>query len=124
MDEQRGFLLEIVEITLLLTLLIVRFFISEENNMWISLLNHFGLIIAVTSLHQDVLLMYRGMPKMSFVTGVFVVILVVLMIAFALIFASVFVPNTKYNDMILLLTLLVSLPARYYKEKINSWFNS
>ena len=114
----KGYLFEIGEIVLLSTLMVVRLAISSEENMWISLLNFAGLIVAVASLYNDIYYTYATHKKIVVVTGMFVTILIVLVIMSALILANAIIPSVKWNDMVLLITLLVSLPSRFYKDKI------
>lgn len=117
-DKTKSQLMEIAEIALLVTLIVIRVLISSDENTWISLLNYLGLIIAVVSLYLEIHEEYSSYRKLDLVTGVFAVLLIILVVLAGLILTEIIVLNTKCNDIILLLTLLVALPARFYKRLI------
>lgn len=118
MERTKQKIMEIVEIVLLLTLIGVRLVIKSDDNSWISLLNYIGLLIAYVSLYLDISVDCSKNKKFNAVTGWFVVLLGVLVFIGALILSEIIVLNTKMNDIILLVTLLVSLPTRLYKSII------
>lgn len=118
MERTKQKIMEIVEIVLLLTLIGVRLVIESDDNTWISLLNYIGLLIAYVSLYLDISADCAKNKKFNAVTGWFVVLLGVLVFIGALILSEIIVLNTKMNDIILLVTLLVSLPTRLYKSII------
>lgn len=118
MERTKQKILEIVEIVLLLTLIGARIAINSDENNWISLLNYIGLLIAYVSLYLDISAECARNKKFDVFTGWFVVLLGILVFIGALILSEIIVLNTKMNDIILLVTLLVSLPTRLYKSII------
>ena len=120
-DHTKNRILEIIVFFVLLTLIFVRFVISEDNNTWISLLNYLGLFIAVGSLFLTLCDEFSSREKFSVIAGGFLIVLIILAIIAGLIFAGIIELNTKWNDIILLLTLLASLPTRLYISWISDF---
>lgn len=114
-------ILEIIEVFVLCTLIVARFLISEDNIAWISLLNYLGLFIAFASFFMMSCEEFSTKKKFNVVAGVFVVVMIILSVIAGLIFAGLIVLNTKWNDIILLVTLLVSLPTRLYISWISDF---
>ena len=104
-------IIEIIEVFWLCTLLVVRLCVKSDQNNWITLLNVLGLIITCVSFWSNVYNRCSGYKKMNMVTGIFLVVLLFLTILAALVFAEIITLNTKCNDLILIVTLLLSLPV-------------
>lgn len=117
-NREKTKILQIIEVVILFILIVVRLVITSEENAWISLLNYIGLILAVVSLYSDIRAACSHYRKFDFVTGVFVLCLLVLGVIAGLIFAEIIIVKTKGNDIILLLTLLTTLPMRLYESII------
>ena len=117
-DRTKEKILEVVEIAILLTLIVVRFFISSDENVWINVLNYFGLILAFSSLYLEIRTDCSAYKKFDFVTGIFVIGFVVLSMFAGLILTEIITLNTKASDIIMLVTLLITLPMRLYKSII------
>ena len=95
-------------IVILIVLLAVRFFSREENVTWISFLNFLSVPIAIWGLITE-------FPQKAFVLrGVFFVIFLISVALSALVATQVIVICPKANDLLLILTLLITLPAKYY----------
>ncbi len=105
---------EIVEVVILSTLLVVRLFSNSEENNWINLLNFIGLIVAFTSLYMSIRMECSVYKKFDIITGAFVLILIALTIVLSFILTGFISLNTKWNDIILIITLLISLPTKLY----------
>jgi len=117
-DRTKEKILEVIEIAVLLTLIVVRFFISSDENVWISVLNYVGLILAFSSLYLEIRTDCSTYKKFDFVTGVFVICFVVLSVFAGLILTEIITLSTKASDIIMLVTLLITLPMRFYKSII------
>lgn len=117
-DRTKEKILEVIEIALLLTLIVVRLFISSDENVWISVLNYFGLILAFSSLYLEVRTNCLTYKKFNFVTGIFVIGFIILSIFAGLILAEVITLSSRASDIIMLVTLLITLPMRLYKSII------
>lgn len=107
-----------IEVVVLLVLIIVRLFISSDENIWISTLNYVGLMLAYVSLYFEVRADCLNYKKFDFVTGIFVISIIPLTILAGVIATGLITLSTKSNDIILLITLLISLPMQLYKSII------
>lgn len=105
---------EIVEIVVLSTLLLIRLLFDSEENNWVNLLNFASLVVAFVSLYINVRTECLQYKKFDSITGCFVLILVALMVVFSFILAGKIPLNTKCNDVILIITLLLTLPSKLY----------
>lgn len=114
-------ILEIIEFVVLITLILIRLVTKENDNVWISQLNYLGLVIAFSSFFVTLCDKFSAEKKFSVVAGIFVVILIPLAIIGGLILSNVITLNTKWNDIILLVTLLFSLPIRLYLDWISAF---
>ena len=109
-------IVEIVEFAALLLLLFVRIFIQSNQNTWIDLLNFIGLALAGWSLYIGIRSDCLKYKKFSLVTGFFVIVLLVWVIFFCFILVGKLSFSDRINDVILIITLLLTLPARLYKR--------
>lgn len=114
-------ILEIIEFVVLITLIFIRLVTKENDNIWISQLNYLGLVIAFSSFFVTLCDKFSTEKKFSVVAGIFVVLLIPLAIIGGLILSNVITLNTKWNDIILLVTLLFSLPTRLYLDWISAF---
>lgn len=114
-------ILEIIEFVVLITLIFIRLVTKENDNIWISQLNYLGLVIAFSSFFVTLCDKFSAEKKFIVVAGIFVVLLIPLAIIGGLILSNVITLNTKWNDIILLATLLFSLPTRLYLDWISAF---
>lgn len=102
-------IIDVSVIVVLLVLIVLRICVKEEGSpWWISTINFFGLVIAWVSLCLQI--------KNSVARGVGVIIFIALLVILTAIFAGQIELSTKWNDLILLGTLLISLPANLYSS--------
>lgn len=94
-------------------LIVVRLFAAEDAP-WIGLINYTGLAFAVYTLADTVVSEYRGQDKVALIRGLFILLAIPLIVVAALIFTGSITLDARANDLILLITLLVSLPTRFY----------
>ena len=100
----------------ILVLIFARSTATEESVNWINTVNYLGLLVAVVALFADAYAEYCDCKKACVLIGIFVLLLVPFVVGGVLIFTNIFKPTTKVNDIIMLVTLLISLPARFYVE--------
>ena len=95
----------------LLVLIIIRIAVgaSAQTMQWISMVNFAGLILAVVNLYGQV---YKECNKE--IRGGFFLVFVVLVVALLLMLTNVWKPSSMINDIVLLITLLISLTSRLY----------
>ena len=94
-------------------LIVARLFAAEDAP-WIGLINYAGLAFAVYSLADTVVSEYRGHEKVAPIRGLFILSAIPLIVVAVLIFTGGITLDTRANDLILLITLLVSLPTKFY----------
>ena len=103
----------------LITFFIVRIATNNINTGIIQTVNFSGLTLALVSLYMDLHNENKGSKKFTFFTGVFVFVLVILVIVATLIFFSVISFSTKTDDCITILTLIITLPSKFYVQVIS-----
>jgi len=111
-------IIDVVVITLIITLIVVRIFAPSDGGIWISFFNYISLVIAYVSVYLEIHSKSSTYEKFNVITGVFVIVLIGLVIFAGLIISEVIKLNAKTNDIILLITLLVTLPTRFYTTLI------
>lgn len=102
----------------LITFLIIRITTNNINTGIIQTVNFSGLTLALVSLYMDLHNEYKSSKKFTFFTGVFIFILVILIIVATLIFFSVISFEPKTDDCITILTLIITLPSKFYTQVI------
>lgn len=107
-------LLYICLIAAIITLLFCRLFTNAVNQAAIQTINFLGLIMSLVTLYIELYAQYKNKPKFVSFTGLFVVLTFILIVILVLVMFSIIVFNDKWNDIITFLTLLITLPARFY----------
>lgn len=95
----------------LITAFVIRMFISNERSTWIEIINLAGLFLAVLNLYS---MCYLKTDKFKIVTGIFALILLLMAIGGVLMVADVWKLDARQNDLLTILTLLISLPSDLY----------
>lgn len=109
-------------ITVLIVLIIVRLLTTDTGGTkWIELINIAGLLIAIFALLNDVYLECKGYEKTPLVIGTIFFMLIIACIIGTLIFTRTITPSQRANDIIMLITLLVSLPSHFYVRLIKHY---
>lgn len=121
MQSKKTNMFDIIIFFSIVTLIIVRLFMPLENNTWIDAINFSGIIMAFSSLHNNILREFSGYEKTSIVLGIFVCVIVVLSIIEMLIIVGLLVFTPAVNDIITLITLLISLPTKMYMKFVESF---
>ena len=99
---------------LLFILIIIRLFTPDSQYKWISIINCIGLLSAYIMLGIKLLNKIHNVDNKRFILGVFVLILSFLLLLLGLVLTDVLLLSTKANDVMLLITLLLSLPTDVY----------
>ena len=104
-------IIHIIIIVALLTLCVIRFFVedSAQTSTWIPFVNYLGIPIAAFGLYNRVRFRCG-----NFTRGIFVIIFCILTILAVLILTNLLVLSAMVSDLILLVTLLISLPSDLY----------
>lgn len=111
---------DIVILTALLTSLIIRLFIN--NAPWISAINFVSLIVSVVSLFGEFFSLHNRHRLFPFFTGIIIILTVALTIIGVLLLLSVIPASDRFNDCIMLITLIIALPSKLYINISNKIF--
>lgn len=105
-----------LEFVVILALIVVRICIGSETQGWINIVNYSGLLVALWALFIRLRSIFSGKKQADFITGLFVIMLCIAFLLGVLFFTETIPFSTKTNDIILLLTLLISLPMQLYEH--------
>ena len=101
----------IITIVAIITLCVVRIFFdaSPQQSIWIPFINFLGIPIATISVFSQVFSKCSNMVK-----GIFLIGFIILTVIAILILTGVLILSPMINDLILLITLLITLPSDLY----------
>ena len=116
MNENKIVIKDIFCVGAIITLIAVRFLVSEDNCLWINAINFSGIIMACLSLYFYIFKECKELKKINLFTGVSVCILAVLVIVEILVILNLIKFSNLWNDVITLVVLLISLPEVLYKR--------
>lgn len=105
-----------LEFFVITVLIIIRICIGPETQWWINVVNYCGLLVAHWALFIRLRSVFRGKKQANYIIGFFVVLLGGVLLFGVLFFTGIIPFSTKANDIILLLTLLISLPMQLYEH--------
>lgn len=120
MNTAKKNIINVAVIFILFSSIIVRLFLSDDNNTWINVINFIGIIMAWLNLHFDIYNEYHGYKKFNFFTGISAIVVIIMSVIAVLIFFNIILVTSKFDDIITLLTLLISLPSEFYKKLIGT----
>lgn len=123
MTENKKNIYDILIIAVLITLVIIRLFLRKNDCSWINAINFGGIIIAYASLYFEIFSACKKLEKINYYTGISVFILIVLVVIEVLVAFNIIKISSLGNDVITLITLLISLPAKFYKKLIAHMLN-
>lgn len=105
----------------LLTVLLIRLLIDDEQVVWIEIINYTGVCVAGIDLY---LKCYATADKFKIITGIAAVVTLLLVIGAALIITNIWQLDSRQNDIFTIIALLLSLPSDLYvfwiKKRIES----
>ena len=112
----KGLIWSFLEFFVIIVFLVVRICVGSEMQWWINIVNYSGLLVALWALFIRLRSIFDGKKQAVFITGLFVAFLCIALIVGILLFTETIPFSTKTNDIILLLTLLISLPMQLYEH--------
>lgn len=122
--EQKDCVLQTAVAIALIILIIIRIVLNDkECGNWISVLNLLGLVFAISALHDEFKQTFGRSEKFDLITGIYFCIIAGLCIVLILVWLNLISLNALWSDIVLLVTLLVSLPVRFYKKLVGLWIN-
>lgn len=108
----------------LLLLLISRLFLNDEHSRWIQFIGFSGVIIALADLYRILYEQNHKKDKFKVVTGLSIVVATLLMIMVVGMLLDFIVLDSKGNDILTILALLISLPNDLYCDWITKYVNN
>lgn len=108
----------------LLLLLISRLFLNDEHSRWIQFIGFAGVIIALGDLYRILYEQNHKKDKFKVVTGLAIVVATLLMIMVVGMLLDFVVLDSKGNDILTILALLISLPNNLYCDWITKYVNN
>lgn len=105
-----------LEFLVIAVLIIIRVCIGPETQEWVNVVNYSGLFVAFWALFIRLRSVFSGKKQANFITGLFMILIGIVLFGGVLFFTEIIPFSAKTNDIILLLTLLVSLPIRLYEH--------
>ena len=112
----KGLIWPFLEFFVIIVLLVVRICVGSEMQWWINIVNYSGLLVALWALFIRLRSIFDGKKQAVFITGLFMAFLCIALLVGILLFTETIPFSTKTNDIILLLTLLISLPMQLYEH--------
>lgn len=105
----------------LLALLIGRLFMSDEQSKWIQGIGFIGVIVALVDLYANAYKQNRKKDKFKIIIGLAVVVATILMVIAAGMIMDIIVLKSRGNDVLTILSLMISLPSELYCDWIKSY---
>ncbi len=109
--------------SLLSLLLISRFFLDSEHSKWIQFISFMGVVISLADLYGNVYKENHKKDKFKIITGLAIVIAIILMVIAAGMILNFIVFESKGNDILTILALLISLPNDLYCNWISKYID-
>lgn len=109
--------------SLLSLLLISRFFLDSEHSKWIQFISFMGVVISLADLYGNVYKENHKKDKFKIITGLAIVIAIILMAIAAGMILNFIVFESKGNDILTILALLISLPNDLYCNWISKYID-
>lgn len=99
----------------------VRLFLNDEQSKWVQIISFLGVVIAIANLYNDIYTQNNGKDKFIIIKGAVVIISVGLIAILIGLFANLIVLDNKGNDILTILSLLISLPNDLYCNWIKKY---
>ena len=109
---------------LLSLLLISRFFLDSEHSKWIQFISFMGVVISLADLYGNVYKENHKKDKFKIITGLAVIIAIILMVIAVGMILNFIVFESKGNDVLTILALLISLPNDLYCNWISKYIGN
>lgn len=120
--KQSNFILQAAVTIILVIAIIVRFFLKEEDCAnWINTLNMVGLLFAWYTLYDELKKDFGESTKFDFLTGILGLVFLAIAIVTCMVAFNAVKMSNLWSDVVLLVTLLISLPIRFLKMLVGLW---
>lgn len=105
----------------LLAVLIIRIIINDKQSKAIQIISLIGVVIALADLYGDLYDINYKKDKFRIITGLAVIVTIFLMGILAAMFWNFIILDSKGNDILTILALLISLPSDLYCNWITKY---
>jgi len=105
----------------LLAVLIIRIIINDKQSKAIQIISLIGVVIALEDLYGDLYDINYKKDKFRIITGLAVIVTIFLMGILAAMFWNFIILDSKGNDILTILALLISLPSDLYCNWITKY---
>lgn len=120
-NKNQDFIKEIFVLILLLGLVIVRFFPIGENNTFIKCIGFIWVLVSLVDLYVDANRIYFFYDKFHVIRGWAYLVAIILAIILVLFLTEILPIDAKWSDVFTLLALMISLPEKWYLNKIGKY---
>ena len=120
-NKKQDFVKEIFVLSLLLGLIVVRFFPIGDDNTFIKCIGFIGVLVSLVDLYIDAGRLYSPYDKFNIIRGWAYLLAIILAIVLVLFLTEVIPIDSKWSDVFTLLALMISLPEEWYLNKIGKY---
>jgi membrane-associated HD superfamily phosphohydrolase len=108
----------------LFLLLIGRIVVSDEQSKWIQGIGFIGVVVALVDLYANTYKQNHQKDKFKVIIGLAVIIATLLMIIAVGMIMNIIVLQSRGNDVLTILSLLISLPSELYCDWIKKYVDN
>lgn len=105
----------------LFILLLGRIVVSDEQSKWIQGVGFIGVVVALVDLYANAYKQNSQKDKFKVISGLAIIIATILMFIAAGMIMNIIVLQSKGNDILTILSLLISLPSELYCDWIKKY---
>lgn len=102
-------------------LIVVRFFPIGDDNTFIKCIGFIGVLVSLGDLYVDADKLYSSYDKFNIIRGLAYLLAIILAIILVLLLTEVIPIDSKWSDVFTLLALMISLPEKWYLNKIGKY---
>lgn len=113
----------LIVIVLLCSCIVARIIVDNNNTKWIKGITILGFFISVFTLYFELYRQNKNNKRFAHFTGWFIIICIILLFLSVLIALRVIPTTNKFDDIIMIITLLISLPSVFYQQVLTNYFN-
>lgn len=107
----------------LIAVLLIRVILKDEQSKGIQIISLLGVIIALADVYGNLYVKNYKKDKFRIISGLAIIIAFVLMCVLAGMFWNLIDIESKGNDILTILALLISLPSDLYCDWINKYID-
>ena len=113
----------LIVIVLLLSCAFARLIVDNNNTKWIKGITILGFFISVFTLYFELYRQNKNNKRFAHFTGWFIIICIILLFLSVLISLRIIPTTNRFDDIVMIVTLLISLPSVFYQQELTNHFN-